>query len=46
MAVSYTHLLYSRKLEYGTVYCPISHCYGRDYMYRYEYDNLLKTIEN
>ena len=40
------YCLYSRKLEYGTFYWPISHCYGRDYMYRYEYDNLLKTIKN
>ena len=40
------YCLYSRKLEYGTFYWPISHCSGRDYMYRYEYDNLLKTIEN
>ena len=40
------YCLYSRKLEYGTFYWPVSHCYGRDYMYRYEYDNLLKAIEN
>ena len=40
------YCLYSRKLEYGTFYWPVYHCYGRDYMYRYEYDNLLKAIEN
>lgn len=40
------YCLFSRKLEYGTFYWPKSHSYARDFMYRYEYDRLLKTIEN
>ena len=40
------YCLFSRKLEYGIFYWPKSHSYARDFMYRYEYDRLLKTIEN
>ncbi len=40
------YCLFSRKLEYGTFYWPKAHSYARDFMYRYEYDRLLKIIEN
>ena len=39
------YCLFTRKLNYGTFFWPKSHCYDRNFMYKYEYDNLLKTIE-
>ena len=39
------YCLFTRKLDYGTFFWPKSHCYERNFMYKYEYDNLLKTIE-
>ena len=40
------YCLFSRKLEYGTFPWPKKGRAIRDFFYRYEYDNLLKTIEN